>query len=105
MVLHRSPKDTQVARRLKPEEPRYNARRGASLDHTLHLPRKLGSIRAAWVAHPVARTRAKTRGSISWVRELALVQRQTAATDASREPCSEPLKLRDALVNPAGPTA
>jgi hypothetical protein len=65
---------------------------------------RLASLRAAWVAHPVTRTRAKARGSISWVRKLALVQRQTAATDASREPRSESLKLRDSLVNSAGPT-
>jgi len=64
-----------------------------------------GSIRAARVAHPVARTRAKARGSISWVRESTLVQRQTAATDASRQPRSKALKLRDAFVNAACPTA
>jgi hypothetical protein len=64
----------------------------------------LANLRSSRVADPVPRTGAKTRGPIAWVRELALVQRQTPATDASRQPRSKALKLGDAFVNAAGPT-
>jgi hypothetical protein len=58
-----------------------------------------------WGLDPITGTGAAARGSIAWVRELAPIQRQTAAPDTFGEARPQAFELGDALVNPCGPTA
>src|SRR3954451_9885958 len=55
------------------------------------------------VSDPEARARARARGAIAGVHELAALEREAAAPDALSESGLEPLELGDALVDAACP--
>jgi len=56
-------------------------------------------------ANPETRTRPAARDPISGVRQLTAVQRQASAADALSQPIPEALKLGNAFVDAAAPTA
>src|SRR5437588_1479627 len=56
------------------------------------------------VADPVARSWSEARGAVLRIRELAAVERQTAAPDALRQAGLQPLELGDARIDPGAPT-
>src|ERR1041385_8481118 len=55
------------------------------------------------VSNPVSRTWPETRGSIVGVRQLAAIERQTAAADALGQSRPQPLELRDSLIDARSP--
>src|SRR5262245_42376268 len=54
-------------------------------------------------ADPGPRARPLARRAIARVRQAAAIERETAAADALRQPCLEPLQLGDPLADPLGP--